>query len=92
VKAVVQTIAGRVADAATATSDKYDGTITTKIAGEQKTVKGLNYQITDWDSRLADRRSTLEKTYANLEVQLQQLQSQSSWLTGQLASLSSSSS
>lgn len=90
VKAVVQTIAGRVADAATAASDKYDGTITTKIAGEQKTVKGLNDQITDWDSRLADRRSTLEKTYANLEVQLQQLQSQSSWLTGQLASLSSS--
>ncbi|GAB3583543.1 flagellar filament capping protein FliD [Leifsonia lichenia] len=92
VKAVVQTIAGRVADAATAASDKYDGTITTKITGEQATVKGLNDQITDWDSRLADRRSTLEKTYANLEVQLQQLQSQSSWLTGQLASLSSSSS
>ena len=58
----------------------------------QKTVKGLNDQITDWDTRLADRRSTLEKTYANLEVQLQQLQSQSSWLTGQLAGLSSSSS
>ncbi|GAA1442129.1 flagellar filament capping protein FliD [Leifsonia poae] len=92
VKAAVQTIAGRVADAANQISDKYDGTVTTKIAGETKTVKGLNDQITDWDTRLADRRATLEKTYANLEVQLQQLQSQSSWLTGQLAGLSSSSS
>lgn len=91
VKAAIATVAGRVAEAATNASDKYDGTLTTKISGEQKTVKGLNDQISDWDTRLADRRSTLEKTYANLEVQLQQLQSQSSWLTGQLASLSSSS-
>ena len=92
VKAALSTIAQRVSDAATVASDKYDGTITTKIQGEQKTVKSLNDQIADWDTRLADRRATLEKTYANLEVQLQQLQSQSSWLTGQLASLSSSSS
>ncbi|MFF1876469.1 flagellar filament capping protein FliD [Leifsonia sp. NPDC058230] len=91
-KAALQTVASRVADAANVVSDKYDGTITSKIAGEQSTVKGLNNQITDWDTRLADRRSTLEKTYANLEVQLQQLQSQSSWLTGQLAGLSTSSS
>lgn len=92
VKAVVATVAQRVADAANASSDKYDGTITTKITGEQSTVKSLNNQITDWDTRLSDRRSSLEKTYANLEVQLQQLQSQSNWLTGQLASLSTSSS
>ncbi len=91
VKAAVATVAQRVADAANVVSDKYDGTITTKIQGEQSTVKSLNAQIADWDTRLADRKSTLQKTYANLEVQLQQLQSQSSWLTGQLASLSSSS-
>jgi flagellar hook-associated protein 2 len=90
VKAAVAAIAQRVADAATSASDKYDGTITTKITGEQSTVKGLSDQITDWDSRLADRRSSLEKIYSNLEVQLQQLQSQSNWLTGQLASLSTS--
>lgn len=91
VKAVVATIAQRVADAATAASDKYDGTITTKITGEQSTVKSLNSQIADWDTRLADRRASLEKTYANLEVNLQKLQSQSNWLTGQLAGLSTSS-
>ena len=92
VKSALATISQRVADAANVASDKYTGTITTKIQGEQSTVKSLNDQIADWDTRLADRKSTLQKTYANLEVQLQQLQSQSSWLTGQLASLSSGSS
>jgi len=91
VKTAVATIAQRVADAATDASDTYTGSISLKIKGEQSTVKSLNDQITDWDGRLADRRATLEKTYANLEVQLQQLQSQSSWLTGQLSSLPSAS-
>jgi flagellar hook-associated protein 2 len=91
VKAAIQTVAGRVADTANVLSDKYNGIVTTKITGEQATVKGLNGQILEWDTRLADRRTTLEKTYSNLEVQLQQLQSQSSWLTGQLAGLSTSS-
>lgn len=87
VKSALATIAQRVADAGKTASDTYTGSISLKIQGEQSTVKDLNDQITDWDTRLADRRSTLEKTYANLEVQLQQLQSQSSWLTGQLSSL-----
>ncbi|MEN0086124.1 MAG: flagellar filament capping protein FliD [Leifsonia sp.] len=87
VKGALTTIAQRVADASTAASDTYTGSLSLRIKGEQSTVKDLNDQITDWDTRLADRRSTLEKTYANLEVQLQQLQSQSSWLSGQLSSL-----
>jgi flagellar hook-associated protein 2 len=91
VKAAVATIAQRVADAAKGASDTYTGSVSLKIQGEQATVKSLNDQITDWDTRLSDRRSALEKTYANLEVQLQQLQSQSSWLTGQLSSLPSAS-
>lgn len=91
VKAAVATIAQRVADAAKGASGTYSGSVSLKIQGEQATVKSLNDQITDWDTRLSDRRSSLEKTYANLEVQLQQLQSQSSWLTGQLSSLPSAS-
>ncbi|MFF1632367.1 flagellar filament capping protein FliD [Leifsonia sp. NPDC058248] len=90
-KAALQTVAGRVADASNVLSDKFSGIITSKINGEQSMVKGLNDQILEWDSRLADRRTTLEHTYSNLEVQLQQLQSQSSWLTGQLSGLSSGS-
>ena len=92
VKGALTAIAQRVADASTSASDSYEGSISLRIKGEQSTVKDLNDQITDWDTRLSDRRATLEKTYANLEVQLQQLQSQSSWLTGQLSSLPSASS
>jgi len=91
VKAAVATIAQRVADASKGASDTYTGSISLKIQGEQATVKSLNDQITDWDTRLSDRRSALEKTYATLEVQLQQMQSQSSWLSGQLSSLPSAS-
>ncbi|MDR6611473.1 flagellar filament capping protein FliD [Leifsonia sp. 1010] len=91
VNAAVAVIAQRVADTSKGASDTYSGSLSLKIQGEQATVKSLNDQITDWDTRLSDRRSSLEKTYANLEVQLQQLQSQSSWLTGQLSSLPSAS-
>ncbi|MDN4613426.1 flagellar filament capping protein FliD [Leifsonia sp. F6_8S_P_1B] len=91
VKAAVATVAQRVADAAKTASDPYEGIVTMKIKGEQSVVKSLNDQITDWDTRLSDRRSSLERIYANLEVQLSQLQSQSSWLSGQLSSLPSGS-
>jgi flagellar hook-associated protein 2 len=91
-QATLQTIASRVADAATTVSDKYDGSLTTKITGQQSEVKGLGTQIDDWDRRLTSRRSTLERTYAALEVQLSRLNSQQSYMTSQLAGLSSSSS
>lgn len=87
VESMLQGIATNVGTVATAISDKYTGTLTTTITGQQSVVKDLNTQISDWDSRLADRRATLEKTYAALEVSLSGLQSQSSWLTGQISSL-----
>jgi flagellar hook-associated protein 2 len=91
-QATLQTIASRVAEAATTASDKYDGTLTSKITGQQSEVKGLGLQIDDWDRRLTSRRSTLEATYAALEVQLSRLNSQQSYMTSQLAGLPSSSS
>lgn len=89
-KAALQEIASRVSEAATNASDKYDGTLSQVISGQQTEVKGLSEQIDDWDRRLTDRRSTLEKTYAALEVQLSQLNSQQSYLSSQLAGLASS--
>lgn len=91
-EAAVQEIASRVADAATNASDKYDGQITTKITGQESVVKDLGNQITDWDRRLASRRTTLERTYSGLEVQLSGMKAQSSWLTSQLAALPTSTS
>lgn len=92
VKAAVTEIATRVAAAATAASDKYDGQITSKITGQQTTVKNLGDRIADWDRSLATRRATLQSTYTALETQLSALKAQSSWLTAQVAGLSSSTS
>ncbi|BDZ39179.1 flagellar filament capping protein FliD [Microbacterium suwonense] len=80
-------IAARVQDVAETYSDKYDGLLTSRITGQQSEVTSLGEQIERWDVRLAQRKSTLERTYARLETQLAQLQSQSSYLTSQLAAL-----
>ena len=68
-------------------SNSTDGVVTSLVKGRQSSVEGLNDAIDAWDSRLELRRQSLEKTYAALEVALGKLQSQSSWLAGQLASL-----
>lgn len=89
-QAAVQEIASRIQVAAAAASDKYDGQITSQIKGQQGLVTDMNNQIEDWNVRLVTRRSTLERTYSALEVQLSKMNSQSSWLTSQLAGLSTS--
>ena len=90
--AKVQEIAGRIATAATTASDKYDGTLTKTITGQQSEVRDLADRISDWDTRLASRKATLQRTYSGLEVALSNMKAQQSWLTSQLAGLSSGSS
>lgn len=92
VQKVVSTLAQRVADVADAVSDKYDGTLTMRIQGEQSDVTQMGTEIEDWDRRLALRKEGLQRTYSALEVTLSNLKSQSTWLTGQLAALNKSSS
>ena len=89
--AKVQEIATRVAAAATTASDKYDGTLTKKITGQQSEVRDLADRISDWDTRLESRKATLQRTYSGLEVALSNMQAQQSWLTAQLGGLSSGS-
>ncbi|ARC55693.1 Flagellar hook-associated protein 2 [Frondihabitans sp. 762G35] len=83
-------LASRVADAATQSSDKYSGQITSVINGQKSLVTSLSAQVSEWDLRLTDRRASLEKIYSNLEVQLSTLKAQQSSLSGSLSSLSSS--
>ncbi|MFM9919336.1 flagellar filament capping protein FliD [Lacisediminihabitans sp. H27-G8] len=90
VMAAVQTIATRLAATATAASDKYTGTLTNKITGDQTQVKSLGDQVSAWDIRLASRKSTLQRTYSAMEVLLSNMKAQSSALTSQLSSLSTS--
>lgn len=86
--AFVQQLAGRVAAVADAASDPYEGTFTQKVTSQQTLVERYADQIAEWDLRLEMRRATLQTTYTNLEVTLSNLNSQSSWLAGQLSSLS----
>ncbi|MDJ0353361.1 flagellar filament capping protein FliD [Pseudarthrobacter sp. PH31-O2] len=88
--AKVQEIAGRVAAASTAASDKYNGTLTTKITGQQSEVRDLADRIGDWDTRLASRKATLQRTYSGLETALSGMKAQQSWLTAQLSGLAGS--
>jgi flagellar hook-associated protein 2 len=90
VAAMFSGIATRVQGVAETYSDKYDGLLTSRISGQEREVSTLGEQIERWDVRLAQRKATLERTYARLETQLAQLQSQSSYLTSQLASLPTS--
>ena len=87
----MQTVAGRIGDAATAASDPFTGTITSSITGDQSTAQQMTDSISDWDQRLTARRSTLETTYAALETQLSAMKSQSSWLASQISGLSTGS-
>lgn len=89
VQAVIAGVAARLSETATAVSDKYEGSLTLKIQGQESLVKDYGTQIEDWDRRLALRRESLQRTYSALEVTLSNLQAQSSWLSGQLAGLPS---
>lgn len=82
-------VAARVQQTAEMYSDKYDGLLTARITGQQSEVDVLGKQMERWDVRLEQRRATLERTYARLETMLSQMQSQSQYLTSQLASLPS---
>jgi flagellar hook-associated protein 2 len=83
-------VAQRLAAVAKAASDPTIGTITSTIASRNSTIKDLTNRISDWDVRLATRQQTLQTQFTAMEVSLQKLQSQASWLSGQVASLTAS--
>lgn len=59
---------------------------------EKARVEDLSDAIGRWDQRLEIRERVLRATYTRLETALAQLQSQSTWLAGQIGSLSTPSS
>lgn len=84
VRAMVTAVAARVEKVATELSDPVSGTITLKVQGQQSYVRNLSEQVENWDSRLSLRRTTLERTYAAMEVSLSKLNAQASWLSSQI--------
>jgi flagellar hook-associated protein 2 len=81
----------RMADVAKGASDKVDGTLTTSITGRNTSITRLTDDIDNWDLRLELRRTALTRQFTALETALSQMNSQSSWLAGQISSLSSGS-
>jgi flagellar hook-associated protein 2 len=81
-----------VSSAANLASDPFEGTLSSEIKNAQSEVSDLNDQVVSWDSRLATRQAALEQTFANLEVAVNKLNAQGSFLTQQLAGLNGTSS
>jgi flagellar hook-associated protein 2 len=78
-----------VADKAT---DFTTGTLTTAIQGANDYVSSLNTEIDGWTTRLQDKQAALQQQFTAMETALGKLKDQSNWLSGQLASLPSTSS
>lgn len=87
-QAALTELSTRVAAAAKTAVDPVAGTLTQFISGRQSESTDLTNQITDWSQRLTDRRAALQSTFTAMEVALGGLQSQQSYLAGQLAGLS----
>lgn len=85
--AALEAVAARVQVAANQASDKYDGTLTKKITGQQSLVKNFNDRISDMDVRLTARETSLKLTYSSLEVSIKRLTTQQGWLTSAIAAL-----
>ena len=86
-QAVIAGIAARVETLSTQISDPRTGSLSLKIQGQESLVKSYGTQIEGMERRLMLRQQALEKTYSALEVTLSNLNSQGSWLAGQLAAL-----
>ncbi|RLV48790.1 hypothetical protein D9V37_13795 [Nocardioides mangrovicus] len=84
--------ADRIQKIAAGASDTYTGTLTSTITNHQTTARRLTDDIADWDVRLAAKKTSLTTLYTNLATTLSNLNSQSTWLSSQIDSLSSSSS
>src|SRR5919202_1295907 len=70
------------------TTNATTGTLTLLAQGRETLVNDFKSRIADWDLRLATRRETLTRQFTAMETALSSLKNQSTWLAGQLGSLS----
>ena len=68
-----------------------DGYLTAAENGRKNRIDTLGRSIADFDTRLAAREARLRTYWTSLEVTLGKLKDQSSWLAGQLGSLTANS-
>jgi flagellar hook-associated protein 2 len=63
------------------------GTIAARVSGDDSRISSLGNQISTMQSALTDKQNFLVQQFAQLEAALSSNQSESSWLTSQVASL-----
>ncbi|MDP5226350.1 MULTISPECIES: flagellar filament capping protein FliD [Arthrobacter] len=85
--ASLQEISARVAAAAKNASAPVTGSISSLISGRQADAADLTARISDWDTRLADRKAALTALFNAMDTSLGTLKAQQSWLTSQIAGL-----
>lgn len=81
-------IARRISELSFSMTDPVNGVVGTAISGATSDDKRLADSIERMTDRLDRRQEYYQKMYAALEVSLGKLQSQSSWLSSQLAGIS----
>ena len=69
-------------------SDSANGSLVKLAEGQDSLVKDITDRIAAWDLRLAKRKETLTRQFSAMETALSSLKNQSTWLAGQLNSLS----
>ncbi|WP_138760338.1 flagellar filament capping protein FliD [Modestobacter altitudinis] len=82
-------LASRLSSLAERASDSAAGMITNLANSQDARTKDIQKQIDVWNLRLASRKASLTTQFNAMEKALGALQSQSTWLTGQLKSLPS---
>ncbi|QGN58031.1 flagellar filament capping protein FliD [Nostocoides sp. HKS02] len=87
VAGTLTTMASALSDTVKAASDPTNGYVTGQLNLEQEQVRDYTDQIANFEVRMSMRQDSLQRQYAALETMLGSLQSQSQWLTGQIASL-----
>jgi flagellar hook-associated protein 2 len=85
--AMYQTIAQRVSDAASGASNAYSGSISQAVTSETGRQSDMTAKVGDWDTRLAAIQAQYETQFNAMEVALNALSSQSSYLTSQITGL-----
>jgi flagellar hook-associated protein 2 len=71
-----------------ALAGKQSSNVKTAITSRNSVIDSMNLQIGNWDVRLVAKQASLQKTYTGLETALGKLKNQSTWLSGQISSLS----
>ena len=70
-------------------TDSVEGYVSYKQESVQSNISEYETQIDEMEARLARKKEMLTDRYVKMELALQQMQSQSNWLAGQLTAVSS---